>query len=117
MKNLFLRTALGILALTTIVSVSLAQKYLPDTARIAFVNSDRHVIMAKRIGAPNVDTLIKSAGTATFSNLAVLASKRDGSALLVAGTVTFPKPDGSGTMFTYNILSRVDAPFAFSGNF
>ncbi|HET9136607.1 MAG TPA: choice-of-anchor D domain-containing protein [Candidatus Kapabacteria bacterium] len=116
MKNLFVRTALGILALTTIVSVSLAQKYLPDTARIAFVNSDRHAILAKRLGAPNVDTLIKSMGTASFSNLSVLASKRDGSSLLVAGTVTFPKPDGSGTMFTYDILSKVDTPFFFSGN-
>jgi hypothetical protein len=116
MKNLFVRTALGILALITIVSVSLAQKYLPDTARIAFVNSDRHAILAKRLGAPNVDTLIKSMGTASFSNLSVLASKRDGSSLLVAGTVTFPKPDGSGTMFTYDILSKVDTPFFFSGN-
>ncbi len=115
MKNLFLRTALGIVGLAIIATVSFAQKYLPDTARIAFVNSDRSVIMAKRLGAPNVDTLIKSAGKATLSHLAVLASKRDGSALLIAGTVEFPPPWAPTTKLKVDVIIRAEAPFTFTG--
>lgn len=87
MRTSYNRILLVLLALM-ISSSAMAQLLLPDTARIAFVNSDRTMILAKWVGG-KLDTLIKSSATITLKNLAVLGSTNNGKSLLIGGRILF----------------------------
>ncbi len=112
MRTSFNRILLAIFALIMINSVAKSQEFLPDTARIAYTNSDRTMILAKTLGG-KLDTLIKSSPTITLSHLAVLASSGDGKSLLIGVRVKFRfnQKDDSIEGFV-----RANYPFTFKAN-
>ncbi|MEP7235602.1 MAG: choice-of-anchor D domain-containing protein [Ignavibacteriota bacterium] len=98
---------------TLIITVSFAQ----DPARIAYVNSSRTAILAKTLGG-KLDTIFTSGygntngapNSTKVRNLSVLASTRDGKALLIGGYFIFPDP-ASGLPDSAAVIARIDAPF------
>lgn len=100
-----------------IVSVSFFSDVFAQ-GRIAFVNSDRTAILAKKVGG-KLDTLfttkiLQADRYVKLRNLSVLASTRDGKSLLIAGVAIFLNQI-SGTLDSAAAFARIDSPFTNTG--
>lgn len=114
MKRSLCITFFALLGSIILFSESAAQQFLPDTARIAFVTSDRTAILAKKVGVNKVDTLFAAKGSIKLRNMSVLASTRDGKSLLIAGYAIFINP-ASGVKDSAAAFARIDSPFTNTG--